>query len=407
MLVDHLQALVDDEASSRIAGLDDLALVRGLLDQLEAKWFAELGRVDAAGDCEATGLCTSDWLARECRREKSDAQTAVRFAKRLRWLPSVADRFADGTLSLGQTRVITRAVTKRTVSQFIDHERVLFNSAAMLSTDDFATVMHRWKQLADTTAASEQDRAEQDSREAHLSKFGSANQWALNATLTAEQGEILSNAIDAIMQDDWERKNETRTTAQRRADAITQLGTHWLNTNTHITTHNSPAHIALEVQLTDFLELAKRSEFYRDYLHTNPLHANTPAVQNWDNGITALTPNGTLFNGALIAKHALRFVPVAHNQRRTRTPTRRPSNTNHSDTSTTTRPATRSTLPLPRLHPQSHHVRRPPHQPLRTRRQTRHHQPRTPLQQTPPPHPQSTRHPRATPHRTSRRHLQH
>jgi Domain of unknown function (DUF222)/HNH endonuclease len=316
MLVDHLRRIVADEPSGLslcVGGLDDLIETRALLDRIEVVCLVELARVDRAGEAESlSSLSTSDWFAAECRRTRKDARGMVGFAKKLVWAGSLADRVGDGTVSLAQARVIVAALTRKTISLFIDFETELYALLPTITVDELAITMARWKLYADEATASDDIRSAEETRAAFLSKFGPHNMFALNATLTAEQGEVLTAAIDAIMQDDWEGNEETRTMPQRRADALAELGRHWLSTSESGTSHGAAPHIDVEVQLDDLMELADRSSFYREFVHADPANALLRHAKQWAGGLGGTTPVGACIDGVTVDRFCcdafLRFV---------------------------------------------------------------------------------------------------
>ncbi len=324
MLVDHLRAIVSSDPAGLswcVGGLEDLVEVRGLLDRIEGACLVELARVDRAKEAtQASGLSSSDWFATECHRTRGESRFTVAFAKKLVGCGSVADRVVDGTISLAQARVICAALTQKTMSLFVDFEAELFALVPTLSVDELVTVMARWKMYADEVTAAEDHHTDNETRAAFLSKFGSRNLFALNATLTAEQGETLAVAVDAIMSSDWQGNEETRTMPQRRVDAIAELGRHWLatnnnnnsNTTSQTTSHGVLPHIDVEVQLGDLIELTDRSSFYREFIAADPGNAFTSRARNWAGGLGGSTPSGSMLHGATITRFCcdsfLRFV---------------------------------------------------------------------------------------------------
>jgi Domain of unknown function (DUF222) len=224
MFVDDLRAAVEGNGEGlRIAGLEDLAEIRRLMDRIEGGWCAELVECDKRGDAQAvSGLTMSNYLARECRQSTKTARAAVLMAKRLSCTEGVTTGLQDGTVSLGQAQAFTKQLTKRTVSLFAEIEAGLLETAQHYSVDDLEDVMAQWRRRADAQLADAGTQCAEVDRELFLSRLGDT-QWVLNGTLTAEQGSVVSEAINSVVQAEWEENNEQRTLPQRRTDALSSL----------------------------------------------------------------------------------------------------------------------------------------------------------------------------------------
>jgi Domain of unknown function (DUF222) len=254
VFVDDLRAVV--EGGMLIGGLEDLVAIRRLVDRIEGAFAGELAECDKRGDAKAaSGLTTSNYLARECGQSRQVSRALVMMAKRLTWAEKVGAGLRDGTLSLGQAQTITKQLTKRTASQFLDYEDGLIESAQMLSVDDFELVMAQWRRRVDAELADSETKCAEMDREVFLSRLGDT-QWVLNGTLTAEQGSVVSEAINSVVQAEWDEQNETRTLPQRRSDALTSICRNFLAVNSEVEIHGTRPHIQVHVQLEDLLDLA-------------------------------------------------------------------------------------------------------------------------------------------------------
>ena len=252
MLIDALRAAVEGDDAP--VGLEELVSVRRLIDRVEAKWLATLDVVVQCGDCEtATGLGGAEWLADACGRTVREAKGTVRLARRLAVAPVVAEALGSGELSLAQAVSLTSGASKRTLDVFATCERSLVRSAKTLSADQLALVMRQWCRRADAETASFDERDVDTRRAVFVSPVGDL-EWALNGTLTAEQGCVVSEAIGAVVQADWERSAETRTLCQRRADALSMICRRWLDSNQSVVVHGERPHLTVSVSLTDLVE---------------------------------------------------------------------------------------------------------------------------------------------------------
>ncbi len=258
MLVDDLRAVLESgELSARIGGLDDVVEVRQLLDRIEGQWFAAVHDSDVRGDAHATAaLSTGDYLARECGLTTRDGRAMATMAKRLRWAESVGGGLRDGSVSLGQARSFTRALSKRNISLFCEHEDTLLDLAKDLSVDQLDKAMDHWRRRADSELSDQQTKNAQDNRELFISPLGD-NQWIMKGSLTAEQGSIINEALKAVVEAEWDHSAETRTMPQRRSDALTTICRNWLATNHDITVHANRPQLQVHVQLNDLLALSR------------------------------------------------------------------------------------------------------------------------------------------------------
>jgi hypothetical protein len=135
-LVEELTARGPDP---RFADLDDAELERRFCHDASAitaamcRWLELLGELVRRGVWADQGAKTpGTWLSWRVGIDGSTAREYVRIALRLRDLPAVRDRFADGTLSYSKVRAITRVAVAASADQLLtwaDHA-----TAAQLET---------------------------------------------------------------------------------------------------------------------------------------------------------------------------------------------------------------------------------------------------------------------------------
>jgi Domain of unknown function (DUF222)/HNH endonuclease len=286
MFVDDLRAAVEGTGKGlRIAGLEDLVEIRRLMDRIEGGWCAELVECDKRNDAQAaSGLTLSNYLARECRQSTKATRAAVLMAKRLSCTEGVAAGLRDGTVSFGQAQAFTKQLTKRTISLFAEIEAGLLDTAQHFSVDDLEDVMAQWRRRADAQLADTETKCAEVDRELFLSRLGDT-QWVLNGTLTAEQGSIVSEAINSVVQAEWEENNEQRTLPQRRTDALTTICRNFLAVNSEIEVHGTRPHIQVHVQYEDLADITNNRAGVPTLLSTGGLGGVTDQ-NSWLDGIT-------------------------------------------------------------------------------------------------------------------------
>lgn len=243
------------DLADAIEGLDPSHI--GCSASLLAQACASLDRlqavvVDAIGSFDAQGLWAIDnsvnmtgWLKSFAHVSASTGANWTAMAKRLRDLPLTAAAVRDGRLSCDQARAITRRVSARHAEAFRADEDVLLPLFEPLTVADIDKAMGEWN--ARISAALDDGPPPDASRRLDLSPVG--DEWVLDATLTAEGGQLVSDAIREAMSPDAE--GELRTVKQQRADALVDL-CRWF-----LTHHDAPPkterrpHLDLVASVTD------------------------------------------------------------------------------------------------------------------------------------------------------------
>jgi hypothetical protein len=251
MVVEALRELFADGAIPHVSGLNELVEVRQLMDRLDAVWLTGLTEaVRNGGVQEETGLSPTDFFAHRCRRTRAEAGGWLTFAKRLAATSMIGPRFADGSLSMSQAREFSRVRTKRTAELFDEHEAGLLDAGDELPVDQLSTLMSQWYRRADAATAHRDGEEVEQARELVLLPVGDS-EWMLRGTLTPEQGEVVSDAIDAVSQAEWDKAAETRSLAQRRADALATIARFWLDNQNRTTVHGQRPHVQVIIDYAD------------------------------------------------------------------------------------------------------------------------------------------------------------
>ncbi len=254
MVVETLRALFDGDSDTRVIGLEELVEVRALIDRLEGRWLTGLVEAVRKGGVQAeTGLSPTDFFADRCRRSRREARGWITSAQRLASTTLVGPRLADGTLSLSQAREFSRVRTKRTALLFDEHEAGLLAAGDKLPVDQLSTLMGQWYRTADAATADKDGSDVEERRDLFVLPVGDS-EWMLKGTLTPEQGAVVSEAIEAVSQSDWDGKEETRSMGQRRADALTSIARFWLDNQGKTMVHGQRPHVQVIVDVDDLVE---------------------------------------------------------------------------------------------------------------------------------------------------------
>ena len=257
-LEEAVAAIDGSEAGGfRVDGLEELVRLGRLLDRVQGAWLVGLEEAARMGTCESVaGLSTTEWVAQECGRTTRDAGGAVRLAKRVALTGLVQERLLDGSLSLGRASLFAGAVTQRTRKLFAEFEESLLLHSDRLHADQLQFLLSQWRRRADAVTDRDDRKDVEDRREVFLSSFGDG-EWDLKGTLTPEQGALLSQALMAIAQAEWDGKDDPRTVAQRRADALASLAQRFLNSNgtvpgeATVTVHGQRPQLIVTISLAD------------------------------------------------------------------------------------------------------------------------------------------------------------
>jgi hypothetical protein len=90
----------------------DVARLSEVRNRLEAVWLRALDEYDRSGDWIEEGFASAAAGVRvQCRMDQGAAHAAMRLARKLREMPSTAERFAAGELSREHVAAIASGVT--------------------------------------------------------------------------------------------------------------------------------------------------------------------------------------------------------------------------------------------------------------------------------------------------------
>ncbi len=248
-----VQATLDalDEAVDGLRiGLDraELGQVQRAVDRLSAKLVAAYGEFDAAElwDLDAATSMTA-WLGEHGNMSGGDAARVLRQVRRLRELPVTSGAALDGTLSAGQVRAIVANISDRTAGLFAEHEAELVPTLAALPAADVARAMRQWRALAE--ASLDDSEESEPSSKLHLSMHYEGR-WRLDGDLEALDGEVVDTALRLAESADTEGE-APRTSSQRRADALADICSFFLERHEHPEGSRQRPHVNVIVSADD------------------------------------------------------------------------------------------------------------------------------------------------------------
>src|SRR2546430_208156 len=211
--IDEIDATDPRELSSdRLrGGLYWMARQQRRLEAMQAKWLAEFDKRQASeGDDDATL-----WLQSNLHVTSNAAYAQVRTARQLERLRHVEAAFRAGQIGSQQVSVICRAMgqIEHTCLEPGGTEQQLTHAAKEM---DPYSLQHFWKRLR-----YEAEEEERERRWLHL-KQTPDDTWRIEGELDAENGVAVRTAMRALM-GRGPGKDDTRTPAQRRCDALGEL----------------------------------------------------------------------------------------------------------------------------------------------------------------------------------------
>jgi uncharacterized protein DUF222 len=199
------------------AEITELVRARHRLDALIER---RLGVVDARGLAECDGVAsTAAWLRGKCRIAGAEASGRVKTARMLRELPATAKALADGAITLDHARAIASlakdtdlAATRQVEAGLVDVARII--DPVRLSAE-LATIRDAYKK----DGTGEPDTSDHEKRRLSVAASMSG-MFSVGGWLTADGGALVKAGLDALSKP---KPGDTRTPAQRRADALVEL----------------------------------------------------------------------------------------------------------------------------------------------------------------------------------------
>jgi len=235
--VDEL-AEVDHRAGTGHERRTRLMRLQRLQHRIDAERLRLVEAVDRSGDALAAGAVnTKAWLHHECGLAKGAAGRDVRTARRLEDFPAWTAAFAAGAVSRGHVDILVKAATAERVEHFAANEELLLAKARQFGPDDFARVMSRACEVIDTDRGADDARDQIQRRRLHLSTTLDG-MGILDGIFDPESTLVLNTALEHFIALDPNQPGETRSIAQRRADAAVSMARYALATSAPDTTKN-------------------------------------------------------------------------------------------------------------------------------------------------------------------------
>jgi hypothetical protein len=192
--------------------------VRAVQERLDAEVLRLVADCDAVDAWNAECLGAVSWLATRCGLVRGAAARLIRTARFLRRHQQTAKALDAGDVSVPHVELLA-AVAQRRDALYEEHEAVLLDAAAMVEVQDFPKATRQWASLADDELARREASFAFDRRAFTLSPTTHGS--VVGGFLDPEAHATVTSALDDVQPPDG--PGDTRTLAQRRADALVLL----------------------------------------------------------------------------------------------------------------------------------------------------------------------------------------
>jgi hypothetical protein len=226
----------------------DFAELQRVGELLEAERLRRLAEIDRRGLFTRDGhLSAASWLASSFKVAWGIAREHVRVARSLEQMAHARAAFEAGDVSLSGVRLLATAHDVEPEA-FAHAEAELVEAARIHSVPDLQRVVALWRQTVEQEqAAGGEDELRQRRRlHASVTLMGSVR---VDGDLDPETGETLLSALRAVLDTQARSRSEedTRTPAQRRADALGEICRQWLDDSDRPSVAGERPHLTVTV----------------------------------------------------------------------------------------------------------------------------------------------------------------
>ena len=192
------------------------------IDPLEAAFARGVRRFDKSGEYRAEGaLSITEWLRSRCKLSGGAAAQRVEVARQLEKLPKTEAAFASGAVGYQHVAVIAHAAGHVGASAVRQEEASLLQVAQTMDPGTFVGFAKSFEHRVDAAGALAEANHAYQRRYFHLGE-PQDGMVRLDGILDVEGGATLKTALNALLPAPG--KDDERTSGQRRADALVELG---------------------------------------------------------------------------------------------------------------------------------------------------------------------------------------
>ncbi len=238
-LQQHLDSTFDDVLEESIVDLVEHISIA------QAELAVRIGEFDRREIAEVQHhLSTTQWLKHHTRMTGAEASGSVKTGRVLAHMPTIVDKALVGEVPQRSLQLLAQARDKHP-EEFSDHEHVFADIATYLSVEDLRRAISHWDQQVNyDQALTDTKKLDQQRGLFHSQTFDGL--WATQGTFTPEGGHIIKQAINGICDPQNLDAGELRSPSQRRADAMVDICSFWLNRNTDaVTSAGEKPHVTI------------------------------------------------------------------------------------------------------------------------------------------------------------------
>ena len=234
---------------------EDFAELQRVVEIAERERLRRLAEIERRGIFGRDGhLSAASWLASSFKVGWGTAKEQVRTARGLEDMPETSKALDAGELSLSAAKVLMQA-READPDAFSRCEPELVEAARIHRVSDLQRVASHWRQAVERDHADGGEDRLRRMRRLHASRtFG--GMVRIDGDLDPETGEALFASMRAVMDAEARSGDEdTRTPAQRRADALGEICRQWLDRANRPQVAGERPHITLTVGVETLREL--------------------------------------------------------------------------------------------------------------------------------------------------------
>jgi hypothetical protein len=251
-LQESLDCMTDDVLENEIV------LLRRSINADIAKFTVEVRELERRNIPELThGLRITGWLKRFCQMTGLEASGTLKTARAMVHMPTVTDNALAGEVPARSTQLLGQA-RDRFPSEFGDHERVFADVASYLSVADLRNAIDHWEQQVNYPKALDEVGRRDRRRSLYLASMLDG-MGDIRGTLTPELFQLVDTVIDATVNPTFLDRDDPRTPAQRRADALGDVCRFYLDHNDiTVTSGGEKPHVTVTVDYETLKGQAER-----------------------------------------------------------------------------------------------------------------------------------------------------
>jgi hypothetical protein len=211
-------AAEDRSSWSAAARAEQLIALRRLQERLDAEVLRAVADCDAVDAWDLDCLGAVSWLASKTGMVRAAAARLVRTARFVRRHARTAKALDAGDVTVPHVELLAEAAQRRD-ALYDEFETVLLDAAATVEVQDFPKATRKWALYADDELARDDAQFAFERRGITLSSTIGGS--AISGFLDPEASALVATTLDDLQP--VEGRADTRTQAQRRADALVLL----------------------------------------------------------------------------------------------------------------------------------------------------------------------------------------